>query len=389
MRKEGWILAGALLTLAGGLSGSYAIGTLGLLLLTVVLTARLWARFSLHRVRYERTLSSERIYAGESVTLELRLTNSKPLTLPWLVVEDRVEETLILRGVEEEQRPGRKYELRFQVSVGWYQRLRFRYTLECPRRGYHLIGPATLRSGDPFGLYDRAEKLGDTLGVLVYPKLAPVDQFALDRLFPFEGTRTGRGMLDDPLNIVGARPYAESDTLRQVHWRASARSTRLQSKVLRPTTEPGVLIFLDLASAEHAWQGVDAEAVEYAISTAATVAHRVHDERRALGLYVNGLRSGTRQKIRIGLARADQTFLAVMDTLARVFPYPNMPLAEMLRAERRRLPAGTTIVVVTAVRLRAVDEQVELYRRAGHHVVLLDVRPSQAVSHETRTEASS
>lgn len=388
MRNEGWVLTGALLTLVGALSGSYAIGTLGLLLLTVVLTAKLWARFSLHGIRYERSLSSDRVYAGETVSLELHLTNPRLLALPWLIVEDRVESHLIVRGLDDEARTGRQYELRFRVSVGWYQRLRFRYTVECPRRGYHLIGPATLRSGDPFGLYEREEKRGNTLGVLVYPKPVPVERTGLDPLFPFEGRRTGQGLLDDPLNIVGARPYAEGDTPRQVHWRASARGVGLQSKVLRPTTEPGVVIFLDLASTEHPWQGVDAEAVEYAISTAATVAHRVHDARWALGLNVNGLRSGTRQKIRIGLARGDQTFLLVMDTLARVYPYPNMPLAEMLRGERGGLPAGATVVVVTAVRLSAVDEQVELYRRSGHRVVLLDVGLAPELPREARLGAA-
>ena len=381
MSNEGWLIAGPLLAFVGVLAQSYAIATLGLLLLTVLLVAKLWARLSLHGVRYERTLSSERVYAGESVSLEVHLTNPKPLALAWLRIEDRLDSHLVLRDLDKTLRAeafavtntGREWEIRRQVSVGWYQRLILRYNLECPRRGYHQIGPATLASGDPFGLYTREERLGESAGVLVYPKLVPVERLGLPRHFPFEGTRTGAGLLDDPLNITGARPYAEGDTLRQVHWRASARSAGLQSKVWRPTTEPGVLIFLDLASNEFAWQGVDAEAVELAVSTAATVAHRVHDARRALGLHVNGLRSGTRQKIQIGLSRGDQAFALVMDTLARVYPYPNQPLAELLRSERHRLPTGATLVVVTAVRLPSVDQQVESLRRSGHHVLLLDV----------------
>lgn len=380
MRNEAWLLAGTLFLLVGAMSSSYAIAILGLLLLTVVLTANLWARFSLHGVQYERSLSSERVYAGETIRLEITLTNRKLLALPWLVIEDRFDPLLVVRGVDDAERKGQRYEIRHQVSVSWYQRVRFAYNVQCPRRGYHIIGPARLRSGDPFGLYERDEFLPHTTGVLVYPKLARVEGLRLDRLFPFESIRTGRGILDDPLNIVGVRPYAEGDTLRQVHWRASARSAGLQSKVWRPTTEPGVLIFLDLASAEHAWQGVDVEAVEKAISTAATVIHQVHSARRAMGLYVNGLRSGTNQKIRMGLTRGEQAFTAAMDMLARVYPYPNMPLAELMRSERRGVLAGATIVVITAVRLPAVDEQVEVYHRTGHHVLLLDVAANSTLS---------
>lgn len=379
VRNEAWLLSGTLLLLVGAMSRSLPIAVLGLLLLTVVLTARLWARFSLHGVRYERHLSSERVYAGESVQMETAITNRKLLALPWLVVEDRFDPLLVIRGLDNPDRVGKLYELRRQISVSWYQRVRFSYKVECPRRGYHTIGPARLRSGDPFGLYEREQVLADTTGLLVYPKLARVESLRIDRLFPFDSVRTGRGPLDDPMNVAGVRPYAEGDTLRQVHWRASARSAGLQSKVWRPTTEPGVVIFLDLASAEHAWQGVDVEAVEKAISTAGTVIHQVHSARRALGLYVNGLRSGTNQKIRIGLARGEQAFEAAMETLARVYPYPNMPMAELMRCERHSLPVGATIVVVTAVRLASVDEQVEIYRRGGRHVLVLDVgRPTRA-----------
>ncbi len=381
VRTEAWLLSGTLLLLVGAMSRSLPIAVLGLLLLTVVLTARLWAHFSLHGVRYERHLSSERVYAGESVQMEATLTNRKLLALPWLVIEDRFDPLLVVRGLDTPDRIGKLYELRRQVSVSWYQRVRFSYRVECPRRGYHVIGPARLRSGDPFGLYERDRLLAKTTGLLVYPKLARVEGLRIDRLFPFDSVRTGRGLLDDPMNVTGVRPYAEGDTLRQVHWRASARSTGLQSKVWRPTTEPGVVIFLDLASAEHAWQGVDVEAVEKAISTAGTVIHQVHGARRALGLYVNGLRSGTNQKIRIGLAKGEQAFEAAMETLARVYPYPNMALAELMRSERHSLPVGATVVVVTAVRLPAVDEQVEVYRRGGRHVLVLDVgRPTPATA---------
>lgn len=373
MRNEAWLVAGGLLVLIGAPSGSYPVATLGLLLLTAVLIAKLWARYSLRALRYERSVSPEAIYAGESVTLELTLTNAKPLALPWVVLEDQFDEHLVVHGLDGVKRPGRDWVIHRQVSIGWYQRVRLRYRIECRRRGYYEIGPAMLRSGDPFGLYTSEARLPEKAGLLVYPKLVPVQSLDMARLFPFEAARTGRSTIDDPLNVVGARPYAEGDTLRQVHWRASARSAGLQSKVLRPTTEPGVIICLDLATAEHAWQGVDVEVVEHAISTAATLAHRLRQARLPLGLYVNGLRAGTRQKIRIGLSRSDQSFQMLMDTLARVYAYPNMPMAALLRAERPRLRAGTTLAVIMAVRTQELEIQLEMCRRSGHRVVVLDV----------------
>lgn len=367
-----WVLAGVLLLMLGSAARSYAISTLGLLLLVALLIAWLWARYALRRVTYTRTLSAGRVYAGESVLMEISVTNAKPVALPWLLIEDRLDSYLEARNVDAEN-TGKEWEIRHSLSVGWYERVRWKYSLECPRRGYHRVGPALLRSGDPFGFYEQEEPVPGHIGVLVYPRLLPVEELDLSSWFPFEGHRSTPGAVPDLLNVVGARPYAEHDTLREVHWRASARSTQLHSKVLRPTTEPSVLIFLDLASSRHAWEGIDVEAVERAISTAATLAHRVHAAHWALGLHVNGLRSGTRQRVRIGTARGDGALAGIMDVLARVPPYPTVPFADLLRAERRHVPPGATVVAVTAVSSLPVADQVELYRRSGHNTLLLDV----------------
>lgn len=378
MRTEFWLLAGATLVVVGTASRSYALGTLGVLLLAAIYVAQLWARYSLSRVLYERTLSADRVYAGESVTLEVSVTNAKPLALPWLLVEDQFETHLRVRNLESLEHSGKQaaphWEIRHSVSIGPYQRVRWRYNVECPRRGYHRIGPVTLRSGDPFGFEERELSPPETIGVLVYPRLLPLETLDLGSRFPFEGHKHSLGAIVDPLNVVGARPYAAGDTFRQIHWRASARSPELQAKVWRPSTEPAVLIFLDLASSQHAWEGINTEAVERAISAAATLAHRAHATRWALGLHVNGLRAGTRQRIRIGAARGDEAFVQVMDVLARVPPYPTLPFHELLRAEQRSMPAGASLIAVTALRTAEVDDAVALYRSSGHHATLLDVR---------------
>ncbi|MDQ3328373.1 MAG: DUF58 domain-containing protein [Chloroflexota bacterium] len=369
-----WLLAGGVLLFVGALAGSYAVATLGLLLIAALLTARLWARYALSAVQYDRSLSTECVYAGETVRLEVRITNHKPLAVPWLRLEDQLDPHLHVRGFGGEAPPGRQWGIRQQVSIGWYERLCFTYEIECARRGYYRIGPVRLRSGDPFGLYEREREEADTIAVLVYPRLLPLQDLDLGRLFPFEGSRPRTGALDDPLNIAGARPYAEGDTLRQVHWRASARSPELWSKVLRPTTEPGLLILLDVASSERPWQVIDTESLERAISTAATLAHRAHAARWALGLLVNGLQSGTRHRIRLGLARGDKPFATVLEALAKAPPFPTLSFADMLRAERRKVPRGTTIVAVSAAPTASVREQIEIYRRTGHRILFVDAR---------------
>ncbi len=143
-----WAVAGACLALIGLIADSYIVTTLGLLLPVAVLVAWLWARYSLHALTYNRKLSSDRLYAGECVELELSLSNAKPLPVPWVFVEERLESGEVLDQtsyvpldrrilVQDLERPdlGQEHLIRQTVSLGWYERVRWRYSLECPRRG--------------------------------------------------------------------------------------------------------------------------------------------------------------------------------------------------------------------------------------------------------------
>ena len=54
--------------------------------------ARLWTRYSLQRVDYQRHLSSQRVFFGESITFEIIVTNRKFLPLPWIRIQEEIPE---------------------------------------------------------------------------------------------------------------------------------------------------------------------------------------------------------------------------------------------------------------------------------------------------------
>lgn len=379
VRPQLWLAAGTVILAAGLLARSGPLSTLGLLVLGLVGLSRLWARFALHRLTYERKLSADKCYEGDRVRLEIVVTNRKLLALPLVLLSDMVQKPLKPRsaGIE---RNGSQWEVQSAVSLGWFQRLRLSYELECTRRGYHTIGPARIQSGDPFGLYSTSKLLQDDVGVLVYPRLLDLPGLGLSKRFPFEGAHSAHALLADPLNVVGTRQYAAGDPMRQIEWRASGRSTRLQSRLIRPTAEPSVLIFLDLSSSRHCWEGISAQLVELMISMAATVAQRAHDARHPLGLYVNGVRSGTGQRVRIGASRGQGAIVQVMEVLATVPPFPTFPFSELIRAERRGLPAGAVLVLITLFP-EDIFGEVQSLRARGYEVRIPDVRSCAPAEH--------
>ncbi|PIU22722.1 MAG: DUF58 domain-containing protein, partial [Chloroflexi bacterium CG08_land_8_20_14_0_20_45_12] len=125
------------------------------ILLGVVLSAagiaKIWSRYSLSHVYYERLLSEQRAFPGEEVELTVRVSNRKLLPLAWLEINDELPLQLPALNLAS----GELFEgtLKNSISLLWYRRANWRYCLRCTKRGYYALGPATLHSGDIFGFY--------------------------------------------------------------------------------------------------------------------------------------------------------------------------------------------------------------------------------------------
>jgi hypothetical protein len=65
-----------------------------------------------------------------------------------------------------------------------------------------------------------------------------------------------------------------------------------------------------------------------------------------------------------------------METLARIQSYFGTPIEDLLQAERGRLPAGATVVVVTSTISDPLLEALARLRQSGHAVTILFVGDS-------------
>lgn len=92
----------------------------------------------------------------------------------------------------------------------------FEYAVELDRRGNHRLGPARCRLTDSFGLFRADVEPDGSTTALVYPVVYGIDA----------GTLSGlkRGLHgDDRSTFDRLREYTSADTLRDIHWRASAK----------------------------------------------------------------------------------------------------------------------------------------------------------------------
>ncbi len=394
---------------------------IGLLVLVVLGTTDIWSTFCLRQLRYQRQFSEKRVLFGEQVTLSLSVENAKLLPLPWLEVEDTVPRALTMTGPQARVSiVGDTAILDNLFSTRWYERVTRRYTLQCNTRGVHKFGPTVVRSGDVFGFLSSEETLSNWEYLLVYPLVVPLTRFSLPSRHPFGDRRTPRRLLEDPSRVIGVRDYAYGDSLRRIHWKATARTMQMQSKVYEATTTYTMIIFLNVNTQFDTMLGIQPELQELAICAAASVSDWAINEGYAVGLYANTLMfmpdeqvrleprqkdehevasrgneaatlprareeqgAGTpgatvaallkRRRIHLPPATSEEQRRRIMDVLARIQPYFGSTLEEVIHAERSRLPAGATIIVITSAVTDQLLDTLTHLKQSGHAVTILFV----------------
>jgi uncharacterized repeat protein (TIGR01451 family) len=348
-------------------------GLLALICILLLLTAgmtRLWDRWSLLRVSYQRELSQPRAFPGDEVELVIRVANRKPLPLVGLTIQDLVPANL--QVIAHDQRldiEGRQV-LSRTTSLRWYESIVWRYRLTCTARGAYRLGPAQIEGGDPFGFYRNTKEISDRTSLIVYPRLLPLEELGLPPRHPL-GELRARQLIRDPLRTIGVRDYHTDDPLKDVHWTATARTGALQTRIYEPTTSREVAIFLDLDSFERYWQGIDELQVERLISAAATVAQAGLDDGYAVGLYVNGAPFEFEQFVRLPPGRSPTQIERIMETLARLTPYSVTPIARLLRTTTADLPWGATVLLISAIAPEGTRAALLRQRESGRNVAWL------------------
>jgi uncharacterized protein (DUF58 family) len=369
--SDAWIVLAVLLTLVGLLLNSRLLTGAAASLLVVIAVSGAWSRLSLFGLHYRRHFSETRAFLGETIDLTIEVRNQKLLPLTWLEVTDIFSLTLPLDQAEVVvNRASNLGEFRSFWMPGAFQRLTRHFTIQCTQRGYHAYGPATINTGDGFGLFSRKALASHQDRIIVYPRLYSVAELRLPAKNPF-GERASRlHLFEDPLRTVGIREWHPGDSPRRVHWKATARHQHLLSRVYEPSEEPQVLIFLNVATLERHWQGRIPELQERAISVASSLAAYCTEARLPVGLIANGFLPGSDQPIRLLPGRSPDQLVRILELLAAITPFATRPIEELIWREAPRLPWGATLLVVTAIAHDDLLAALLDLSQAGRQVVL-------------------
>lgn len=365
-----WWSVATILALVGAIQQNHALLVLSMLLVLLGTASYIWTRYCLSEVYYQRRVVPSRVFCGEEADLFLETVNAKPLPLAWLRAIDEfpADVDLLAGRLSRTLNPHRRL-LISSLSMRWYERVVRHYRMRAVQRGAWVIGPANLVSGDIFGLSVRREELAETDTFIVYPKMAPVTALGLPAVHPFGDFRPMRRTMDDPLRIIGAREYVPGDSLRSIHWKATAHRRSLQTKVLEPSAARPMAVFLNIRTSEVL--GVDRDVLELAITAAASIAHWAWDAGYPVGLYVNSVVQPSREQIRIPPTTHPDRLTWILEALARVDILGPWSIATVLQRESASLRYGSTVVVISAVFNDRLKRTLADVRRREHSVTLV------------------
>jgi len=402
--KRSWYFACVGVILAGLLFRQPLIIVVALLGLLVLITTDIWAKYCLNDLLFRRELSEKRVLFGEEITLSVGVENAKLLPLPWLEIEDVVPKALTIQGRRLRiDASSNRSVLENLFSPRWYERVTRRYTVSCNARGVHTFGPTRMRSGDLFGFSEHQETVENKQFLIVYPLVVPLSSFNLPARYPFGDRRAQRRLLEDPSRVMGVRDYAYGDDLRRVHWKATARTMQMQSKVYEATTTYTLVMFLNVSSQFDVHFGIHPELQELAICAVASITDWALDEGYAVGLYSNsvlympemGMQMSTpgepdadnqqaslnstlatllkNRSVRVPAASNEEQRKRIMEVLARIQTFFSNSIEEIIQTSRTHLPAGATVVLITSTISDPLLDTLTRLKQAGHAVTILTV----------------
>ena len=237
-------------------------------------TTRLWSRFALNRVSCELSVDRCRVFPGEAVALKAVVKNNKLLPVHF---------TLSLAGSDVIAPMQRQPCMEQSGALLWFQRSHFRWNFTALRRGVHSLGPPKLTAGDMLGYYTRETDAGTPIQIIVFPRLVHLKPARFSRHDIF-GRAGNPGVLPDPLYVIGTRDYQARRPARHIHWKASARLSRIQEKVYEPSFQEKILFIVPVDGfiANH-----EEPAFERTLEVVASLSVRIQGDGHPVGLATN------------------------------------------------------------------------------------------------------
>jgi uncharacterized protein (DUF58 family) len=394
-----WLLATLILVVLAQLLGlgllAYALYTL----LAVLLISRALTFAWVGHLAAQRRTSTLTASIGEKVAVTVQVTNQGRIPVAWTLIEDLLPRHALIHHPPKLEVLGQRMRL---VRIAPDETVRLLYQLRCRRRGYFQLGPLVMETGDLFGLHRRYRVASRPHFLTVYPDVVPLAGYEIASRRPIGQVRMMHRLFEDPTRQAGVRAYQAGDPLNRVHWRATARTGQLQTKILEPSSMAGATMLLDFHQQSFTDRDEPARS-ELAITAATSIAFALYQMGQPVGLVTNGRDAA--QRIRqegweydlrtrkaalaaaqgatpderlaplvISTARDSDTPLQIRSLLARLEKTDGLLFPQLLQECSSRISrSATALAILTQVTEQTVIALGNLHRQGFRVAAILNI----------------
>lgn len=223
-----WLLSLAAITIYGGVIGyTWFFGALLMPVISASYLLYVYIRFLVYQ-----KIDTRNIVCGQSVPYYFILQNNDFTVYAGVQVKlfsdfsfvENIPDQTVYRIY-----PGEKY--------------RFDTRLTCKYRGEYDVGVSEISLSDFFGLFRLTYRMPSVIHALVVPKIVPLSDLkslrnsnlSAEQLFEYEKT--------EPDVLV--RSYIEGDPPKRIHWKATAVSGEIKTRLYTGSAKKRMLIFTD------------------------------------------------------------------------------------------------------------------------------------------------
>jgi len=286
---------------------------------------------------------------ARSLARGLRVT--REMRFGWAQVGDRLEErfTLINDGwapalwvelIDHSTLPDYQDQANTVTGLSGHSTLQWRTEGQCNRRGLFALGPASLRTGDPLGLYEVTFECPDTSALLVTPPVIPLPTIEIAPGGRAGEGRRSRSALERTVSSSSVRDYVPGDNPKWIHWRVSAHRDTLYVRVFDSSPASDWWVFLDLDQRAQIGQGWDSTA-EHGVVLAASLVDQGLRTGQKVGLVTHG-----RELVWLPPHDGDTQRLSILKALALV-DLGIHSLGELLDRAGPMLKQRSSVIIIT------------------------------------------
>lgn len=242
-----------------------------ILILIILAQVLLFSKNMFKNFLYTCKFSRAEVFEGESIEMVETVLNGKGLPIPSLRAEITASRFLDFYDTDSLVNEEVRFVPSFFMLKG-YQKITRRWDVTCTRRGEHGVRSLVLISTDLLGLKTLSKPIPVDQKVLVLP--TPID---LDAYFVSPRLLQGdfvvrRSLVDDPFFVSDVREYTPSDSLKQIHWAATAKTGEIMVRNYDYTNRQNLTVILNMQSRDSERGKVgQVDAIETAIKVCAAI----------------------------------------------------------------------------------------------------------------------